>query len=66
MSSYNLGTGTTSDFVDREFARLDLKDSRLNKRAKEILKILQTRLGSCIRRVFTDKQEARQAYDFFW
>ena len=66
MSNYTLGSGTTSDFVDREYARLDLKDSRLNKRAKEILKVLQTRLGSCIRRVFTDKQEARQAYDFFW
>lgn len=66
MNKYSLGSGTTSDFVDREYAQLDLKDTRLNKRAKEILKVLQTKLGSCIRRVFTDKHEARQAYDFFW
>lgn len=66
MNTYSLGSGTTSDFVNREYAKLDLKDSRLNKRAKQILKVLQSKLGSCIRRVFTDKQEARQAYDFFW
>lgn len=65
MNTYSLGSGTTSDFVNREYAKIDLKDARLNKRAKEILKMLQTKLGSCIRRVFTNKQEARQAYDFF-
>lgn len=66
MSNYSLGSGTTSDFVDREYTNLDLKDARLNKRAKEILKVVHTKLGSCIRRLFTNKQEARQAYDFFW
>lgn len=66
MSTYSLGSGTTSDFVDEEYANLDLKDARLNNRAKQILKVLQTKLGSCIRRVFTNEQEARQAYDFFW
>lgn len=66
MSTYNLGSGTTCDFVDREYATIDLNDARLNKRAKDILQVLQTKLGSCIRRVFTDKREARQAYDFFW
>jgi hypothetical protein len=65
MTTYSLGSGTTSDFVNREYAKVDLKDARLNKRAKEILKMLQTKLGSCIRRVFTNEQEARQAYDFF-
>lgn len=66
MSTYSLGSGTTADFVTREYANVDLKDARLNKRAKEILKVLQKKLGSCIRRVFTNEQEARQAYDFFW
>ena len=66
MTTYSLGAGTISDFVCREYAEVDLKDTRLNKRAKEILETLQKKLGSCIRRVFTDRQEARQAYDFFW
>lgn len=66
MSTYSLGSGTTTDFVNKEYAQIDLKDTRLNTRAKEILKVLQKNLGSCIRRVFTNKQEARQAYDFFW
>ena len=66
MRISNLGSGTTCDFVNREYANIDLKDARLNKRAKDILKVLQTKLGSCIRRVFTDQREARQAYDFFW
>lgn len=65
MSTYSLGSGTTSDFVNKEYAGLDLKDARLNKRAKQILQVLQKKLGSCIRRVFTNEQEARQAYDFF-
>ena len=66
MNAYSLGSGTTNDFVNREYAKVDLKDARLNKRAREILEVLQKKLGSCIRRVFTNKQEARQAYDFFW
>jgi hypothetical protein len=66
MNTYSLGMGTTSEFVDREYAKVNLKDARLNKRAKDILKVLQNKLGSCIRRVFTNAQEARQAYDFFW
>ena len=60
-----LGMGTSEEFFEEEFKDLALKDKRLNKRAKKILVRLQSKLGSCIRRVFIDPQEARQAYDFF-
>jgi Transposase DNA-binding len=63
--SCSLGSGTTDEFIEKEFNTLDLKDKRLNERAKEILYTLQIKLGSCIRRLFTKSQEARQAYDFF-
>lgn len=63
--SVSLGSGTTSEFIEQEFESLDLKDKRLNQRAKTILHTLQTKLGSCIRRLFNEFQEARQAYDFF-
>lgn len=63
--SGSLGSGTTSEFIAKEFENLDLKDKRLNRRAKTILHTLQTKLGSCIRRLFSEFQEARQAYDFF-
>lgn len=65
MSIYSLGSGAASDFVSREYAQIDLKDTRLNKRAKDILTTLQKKQGSCIRRVFTNQHDARQAYDFF-
>ena len=63
--SYCLGSGTTSEFIAEEFKDLDLKDKRLNQRAKDILHTLQVKLGSCVRRLFTEHQKARQAYDFF-
>lgn len=62
---HSLGSGTTSEFIAEEFKNLDLKDQRLNRRAQVILHTLQTKLGSCVRRLFTEFQEARQAYDFF-
>jgi hypothetical protein len=61
----SLGSGTTSEFIAEEFKSLDLGDKRLNQRAKDIFHRLQIKLGSCIRRLFTEFQEARQAYDFF-
>jgi hypothetical protein len=63
--SCSLGSGTTHEFIEEEFNTLSLKDKRLNQRAKGILHTLQIKLGSCIRRLFTCSQEARQAYDFF-
>jgi hypothetical protein len=63
--SCSLGSGTTDEFIEEEFNDLSIKDKRLNQRAKDILHTLQTKLGSCIRRLFTRSQEARQAYDFF-
>lgn len=63
--SNSIGSGTTAEFIANEFNSLVLKDKRLNKRAESILSTLQMKLGSCIRRLFTDSQEARQAYDFF-
>lgn len=65
MEGCSLGAGSASDFVAREYEKLDLNDSRLNKRAKRILGRLQEKHGSCIRRVFIEAKEARQAYDFF-
>lgn len=61
-----LGSGTTVEFFSEEFNALHLKDKRLNERAKKILVTLQNKLGSCIRRLFIDAKEARQAYDFFF
>ena len=61
----SIGSGTTAEFIANEFNSLVLKDERLNKRAQDILTTLQRRLGSCIRRLFIDSREARQAYDFF-
>lgn len=61
----SLGAGTTVEFISNEFSELDLNDKRLNHRAKTILQALQTKLGSCIRRLFVEASEARQAYDFF-
>lgn len=61
----SLGCGTTHEFIGEEFNSLNLGDKRLTNRAKGILHTLQIRLGSCIRRLFTEPKEARQAYDFF-
>jgi hypothetical protein len=63
--SRTLGSGTTGEFIEQEFSSLKLNDKRLNQRARTILHTLQTKLGSCIRRLFSDFQGARQAYDFF-
>lgn len=63
--AHSLGSSRTSDFIEEEFKSLDLRDKRLNQRAKDIFHQLQIKLGSCIRRLFTEFQEARQAYDFF-
>lgn len=60
-----LGCGTSEEFFEREFADLDLNDQRLNKRCKKIIEKLHTETGSCIRRIFLEPKEARQAYDFF-
>ena len=65
VMAISLGSGTTHEFIEKEFNSLNLGDKRLTQRAKGILHTLQTKLGSCIRRLFTEPTEARQAYDFF-
>jgi hypothetical protein len=62
----SLGSGTSVEFFAEEFSALNLQDKRLNERAKNIFVTLQSKLGSCIRRLFTATKEARQAYDFFF
>ena len=62
----SLGMGTSIAFFEEEFDTLDLKDKRLKERAKKIFVTLQTKLGSCVRRLFIAPKEARQAYDFFF
>ncbi len=61
----SLGLGTTQEFISREFEGLCLEDKRLERRFRGIFETLQKKLGSCIRRLFIDSKEARQAYDFF-
>lgn len=61
-----LGEGTTEEFYANEFKTLDLKDKRLNKRARYIGEALQKRLTSCIKRLFINPKDMRQAYDFFF
>lgn len=62
----SLGMGTSVEFFSEEFCAIDLKDKRLNERAKKIFVTLQNKLGSCIRRLFISPKDARQAYDFFF
>jgi hypothetical protein len=62
----SLGKGTAVEFFSEEFDALNLQDKRLNARAKKIFVTLQSKLGSCIRRIFISPKEARQAYDFFF
>jgi transposase-like protein len=62
----NIGLGSTEEFVSKEFASLELKDKRLNKRAKTILKTLQNTLTTCVRRMSADSKDVRQTYDFFF
>lgn len=65
MGNLTIGYGTTEEFISSEFEALELGDARLVRRAQGIFKTLQSRLTTCIRRLFLDKNEARQAYDFF-
>lgn len=60
-----LGSGTTEEFIQKEFEELNLKDKRLNSRALEIYKALEERSTSCIKRLFISGSDMRQAYDFF-
>lgn len=54
-----------SEFFNNEFSNLDLKDARLTRRAISIGNSLIKSPGSCIQEVFSSKNEARCAYDFF-
>jgi hypothetical protein len=61
----SLGNGTAKEFVSKEFNSINLNDKRLDKRALTIYEYLQKNLTTCIRRLFADPKDARQAYDFF-
>lgn len=54
-----------SEFFTREFSSLDLKDVRLTRRAISIGNTLLRSPGSCIQEIFSSKNDARCAYDFF-
>ena len=60
-----IGFGSTSDFFSSEFVDIDLRDKRLEKRALTIFSALQRELTSCVRRLFKNENDMRQAYDFF-
>jgi hypothetical protein len=62
--------GWIRSWIDRgfflsELSTLDLKDKRLNIRAKNIFTAMQKRVTTCVRRLFYDAKESRQAYDFY-
>lgn len=65
MEIMKLGDGNTEDFFYSEFSNLKLRDKRLKERAMTIFQALQKRLTICVRRLFLDENDARQAYDFF-
>lgn len=65
MDLLQLGSGSAPKFFEKEFEELNLRDKRLNKRALNILQAMQNNLTSCIRRLFSQPKDARQAYDFF-
>jgi len=65
MRKGSLGYGTSEEFFSEEFKELNLRDRRLTTRALNIFKALQTKLTTCVRRLYTTGTEARQAYDFF-
>ena len=65
MCVKTLGEGTATEFLAEEFSNLNLGDKRLNNRALVIFEAMQKNLTSCIRRLFTQRKDARQAYDFF-
>ena len=52
-------------YFNNEFKDLDLNDKRLNNRAITIGNTLLHSPGSCIQEVFSSKEDARCAYDFF-
>lgn len=64
-TALGLGHQTNLEFFASEFGTLDLGDKRLNRRAGVIFEALQKNLTTCIRRLFINPKEARQAYDFF-
>lgn len=61
----SIGNGTVQEFIVNEFQSLNLKDKRLEKRAKEILISLQKNPTTCFRRLYSTQNDTRQAYDFF-
>jgi hypothetical protein len=65
MENISIGQGNTEQFIAKEFESLELKDKRLENRAKKIFTALQTNPTSCIRRLFLNEQDAHQAYHFF-
>lgn len=65
MEVVSLGHRATHDFFISEFKNLDLRDARLNKRALFIFETMHMRPTTCIRRLFHDNKNARQAYDFY-
>lgn len=61
-----LNDGLAETFVENEFSTLDLRDKRLERRAKKILVNYQSALTSCVRRQYYCAKEVRQTYDFFF
>lgn len=58
-------TDASGDIFANEFDQTLINDKRLRARAVKIYKALQDSCTSCIRRLLSNKKEARQAYDFF-
>lgn len=65
MGSLGLGEGSNKLFFKSEFESLVLKDQRLKSRALKIFTALMAKFTSCIKNLFDNPQDQRQAYDFF-
>ena len=65
MMLSSFGEVSCHGFWLSEYSTLNLRDKRLNDRAKKILLSLSQSLTSCVRRFTGVAKDARQAYDFF-
>jgi len=65
MEVLGIGSGTTEEFYSKELKGLSLGDKRLERRAFTIYRAQQSHYTTCVKRLFVEAKESRQAYDFF-
>jgi hypothetical protein len=65
LGSLGLGEGSNKLFFESEFESLVLKDQRLKPKALKIFTALMAKFTICIKNLFDNPQDQRQAYDSF-